>query len=213
MSVRSGRGRRIGLAGLALVVGAAVAVGLSTTPPGTPPAYAGHRPEPADSGYVSHTESVFVAVPSAQDRAWGDAPGRDLGDVVEAADGMPPVVATQPVRGDWDPAGDRTGDRRRVQFADGHFLAEEVLADTPERFRYVIWGFTGYQRFAVQYAVAEFAYTERPGGMQLTWTYSFRPTAALLRPFVAGFVDGTIAPMMRGTLAGMRSGAEGEVAR
>ena len=118
------------------------------------------------------------------------------------------MVSTHPLRGDWDPSGDRSGDRRRVQFADGHYLAEEVLVDSPERFRYQIWGFTGPQRVAVRYAVAEFSYAERAGGTELSWTYSFMPTSGLTRPLVAGYVDDTIATMMSRTLDGIRSGAE-----
>jgi hypothetical protein len=177
-------------------------------PPGTPPAYDGPRPEPQADGYVSRTESVFVAVPPERYRAWSDA--QDLSDVVAPpADGLSPVVGTTPLRGDWDPTGDRTGDRRRVTFADGHHLAEEVLVDTDTRFRYLIWGFTAPQRFAVQHGVAEFVTTPAPGGTTVTWTYSFLPTAAPLTPFVRGFVEDTMGPMMRGTLAGLKAGAEG----
>ena len=152
-------------------------------------------------------------MPPTQFIAWVNQPGRDLNDIVEAGEGMPAVVRTVPLRGDWDPNGDRTGDRRRVEFADGHYLAEEVLADTPERFRYMIWGFTSYQRVAVRYAVAEFTYAERDGGTELSWTYSFLPTNPLLRPFVQSFVDNTIASMMSGTLESMRAGAERDLAQ
>ncbi|WP_181783878.1 SRPBCC family protein [Pseudonocardia pini] len=176
-------------------------------PPAVPPAYDGPRPDPVADGYVSHTESVFVAVSPARYRAW--VGGRDLSDVVAPPEGgLAAVVATTPLRGDWDPARDRSGDRRRVTFADGHHLAEEVLVDTPERFRYLIWGFTAPQRFAVAHGTAEFTYTAAPGGMTLSWTYSFLPSNGLVAPFVRGFVADTIAPMMRGTLEGMRVGAE-----
>jgi hypothetical protein len=181
------------------------------TPPGTPPEYAGERPEPAASGYVSHTDSTFVPVPRAEFLAWVNA--RDLGDIVEPGEGLSPVVATTPLRGHWDPDRDRTGDRRRVQFADGQYLAEEVLADTPDHFRYMIWGFTGPQRLAVRHAVAEFTYADRDGGTDLRWTYSFLPTSPLTRPFVTNFVGSTMASMMSATLEGMRSGAERDLAR
>lgn len=193
---------------LAVVLAAAVPV---FTPPAAPPAYPGPRPEPVGSGYVSHTAAVSVGVPRAEFLAWVN--GRDLGDIVAPADGLSPVVGTTPLRGDWDPARDRTGDRRRVQFADGHHLAEEVLADTPDRFRYIIWGFTGPQRLAVRHAVAEFAYADRPGGTDVRWTYSFLPTNPLARPFVTRFVGSTMAPMMSATLEGMRAGAERELRR
>ena len=49
-------------------------------------------------------------------------------------------------------------------------------------------------------------------GTRLTWTYSLLPTLPVLRPSVQGFMDGTMSPMMRATLAGMRDGAEARAA-
>jgi hypothetical protein len=177
----------------------------------TPPEYPGDRPQPATSGYVSHTATTFAAVPRTAFLAWAN--GRELGDLVEPREGMSAVTGTVPLRGHWDPGRDRTGNRRRVEFADGTHLAEEVLADTPDRFRYMIWGFTGPQRFAVRYAVAEFTYTERDGGTDVRWTYSFHPTSPLTRPFVAAFVRRTMRSTMSATLEGMRSGAERDLVR
>lgn len=185
----------------------AVSISWLLAPPTVPPPYGGSRPEPVADGYVSRTESVFIAVPPDRFRAWVD--GRDLSDVVAAPEGgLSPVVAATPLRGDWDPTQDRTGDRRRVTFADGHHLAEEVLVDTPDRFQYLIWGFTAPQRFAVQHGLAEFDYAPTTGGMTLTWTYSFLPTSGLIAPFVNNFLSDTITPMMRSTLVGMKEGAE-----
>lgn len=214
-ATRGTRRRRVLTLSAACVLAAgALTIGAISfaAPPDTPPTYAGDRPEPASSGYIAHTESVFIAVPPKQFNSWVNAPGRELGDIVDASEGLPPVVGTQPLRGDWNPAEDRTGDRRRVQFADGHYLAEEVLVDTPERFRYMIWGFTSYQRLAVRHAVAEFTYVERDAGTQLSWTYSFLPSTGIIRPLVSSFVERTIAPMMRGTLEGMRTGSERDLA-
>jgi polyketide cyclase/dehydrase/lipid transport protein len=177
----------------------------------TPPEYAGERPEPATSGYVSNTASAFIAAPRAEFLTWVN--GRDLADLVEPGKGMSAVAGTTPLRGHWDPGRDRTGNRRRVHFADGHYLAEEVLVDTPDRFGYMIWGFTGAQRFAVRYAVAEFTYADRAAGTDVRWTYSFLPTSPLTRPFVTAFVRRTMTSMMNATLAGMRSGAERDLVR
>jgi polyketide cyclase/dehydrase/lipid transport protein len=180
-------------------------------PPRTPPEFAGERPEPATSGYVSHTATLSMPVPRTQFLAWTN--GRELGELVEPGRGMSRVTGTTPLRGHWDPARDRTGNRRRVHFADGHYLAEEVLADTADRFRYMIWGFTAPQRIAVRYAVAEFTYTDRDGGTDVHWTYSFLPTGPLTRPFVSAFVGRTMASMMGATLEGMRSGVERDLVR
>ncbi|WP_125777405.1 SRPBCC family protein [Antribacter gilvus] len=194
-----------------LAVAGTTAVTWAAAPPSNPPGYAGPRPEPATApdGYVTLTEEVEVSVRPDEFLTWVKAPSQDLGDLVEAGDDATRVVRTEHLIGTWDPASDRSGDRRRVEFATGHFLAEEVLADTPSRFRYVTWGFTDLrQRVAVHYAVAEFAYAPTPAGTRITWTYSFMPTADVLRPLVAQTVRGTVDTMMRGTLDAWKAGAE-----
>jgi hypothetical protein len=195
---------------LAVTVLAGVLVARELTPP-QPPAYDGDAPEPAADGYVQARHSVLIAAPPDAVWAWANDPGLDLADVVDFDGGFPAVTATHPLIGDWVP-GRREGDRRRVGFADGHYLAEQVLVDTPETFRYMIWGFTSPQRFVVRHGVAEFSYEAEGDGTRLTWTYSLLPTLPILRPAVQGFVDGTMSPMMRGTLAGMRDGAEATAA-
>jgi hypothetical protein len=188
------------------VAGAVVMIRFAA-PPGTPSEYSGPRPEPAAEGYIAHQESVVVDVPAARLRTVLD--GLDLSNVIEQTADLPRVARTHPLRGRWDPGSDRTGDRRRVELSDGHTLAEEVLVDTDDTFRYMIWGFTtSPQRFAVAHAIGEFRYEPMGEQTRLFWTYSFLPSVGLVRPFVQNFVDGPWTSMMTATIAGMREAAE-----
>lgn len=198
--------RTLAIGGVALAL-LGVAAWRLTAPPATPPAYAGARPEPREDGYVATTHSVFIAAPPAQVWAWSNDPGRTLEDIVQFDSGFPAVAGTEALVGNWAP-GEREGDRRRVRFADGHYLAEEVLVDTPTTFRYLIWGFTSMQRFAVQHGLAEFSYEPEADGTRLTWTYSLLPRLGVARPFVESFAETTMAPMMTATLSAMRDGIE-----
>lgn len=186
------------------------AVWFAVRPPSTPPAYTGPAPRLLPEGYVSRTHSVLVDASPERVWAWLNAPDLRLEDLVDTGAGFPPVTGTVALQGDWVP-GQREGDRRRVQFADGHLLAEQVLDDTPARFRYVIWGFTGPQRFLVDHGTAEFTYTAEGAGTRIAWTYSFSPHTSLLRPVVGRFLDTTMSPLMEGTLLGMERGIEGTV--
>ncbi|QVQ54525.1 SRPBCC family protein [Spiractinospora alimapuensis] len=159
---------------------------------------------------MSATHSVVIDAPRDAVHRWNNEPDRDLGDLIEASDDFPQVVGTEIIWGEWDPEGDRSGDRRRVLFADGHSLAEEVLVDSSERFRYVIWGFTDFRRLAVDHGTAEFVFEDQGDQTRVTWTYQLRPTTPLVRPFVADFMTTTMSAMMTDTLEAMRTGVEAE---
>jgi len=156
---------------------------------------------------VSVTHAIQINASPEQVRAWNDDPNRTLEDIVKFDSNFPAVVDTEPLIGDWIP-GSRVGNRRRVRFTDGNYLAEEVLDDSPELFRYLIWGFTSQQRLAVQLGLAEFRFIDKAGGTQLEWTYSFLPTLSILRPFVRRFLKTVMTPMMVATLQAMRDGVE-----
>lgn len=177
-------------------------------PPSTPPAYAESAPEVSEEGLVSVSHTVVIDAPREAVMRWNSRPDLDLSEMIQAADGFPVVVGTEPLVGDWDPDGDRSGDRRRVEFADGHFLAEEVLVDSGGVFRYAIWGFTDARRLAVRHGVAQFEFVDHGERTGVTWTYSLAPTATVTRPFVADFLTGPMSDMMRGTLEAMRAGVE-----
>ena len=100
------------------------------------------------------------------------------------------------------------GNRRRVRFTDGNYVAEEVLNDSPDLFRYMIWGFTNIQRLAIRHGLAEFRFVAQGGGTRLEWTYSFMPTFSILRPLVRRFLATVMTPMMTATLTAIRDGVE-----
>lgn len=171
----------------------------------SPPAYDGPRPDPYRPGYVSRAQAIRIAATPEQVLAWNAE--QSLEDAVDFESRFPAVVETEPLRGDWVP-GDRVGDRRRVRFSDGSFLAEEVLIDTPETFRYLIWGFTARLRFAVRQGRAEFRHLPDQCGTRVEWTYALLPTTPVLRPVVGQFLHRVMTPMMTTTLSGMRDGVE-----
>ncbi|WP_221583702.1 SRPBCC family protein [Microbacterium sp. G2-8] len=194
----------------AAVVAVAVVIQRAAAPPRRAPDFAGPAPRILDDGYISTTHSIDIAAPPAETRDLLSDPNLSLEDVIDFDGGFPPVESTEPLIGSWDP-GHREGDRRRVRFADGHYLAEQVITDDPAHFRYVIWGLTSPQRFVVRHGVAEFRYEARGDGTRLGWTYSLLPTTPLLAPALRWFVDGTMTPMMRATLDGMRAHVEGTI--
>lgn len=197
---------------LAAAVVATVGIMRFLAPPSEPPAYTDPAPALAEDGYITHTETVHIDLPREEFHAWVSQPDLELGDLMQGNDDLPQVVGTTPIVGDFDPAGDRTGDRRRVEFEDGHYLAEEVLEDSDETFRYMIWGFTGRQRLFVDHGTAQFEFADEDGGTRLTWTYSLQPTNGMVRPLLQNYVDGALATMMADTAAAMRDGAEAELA-
>lgn len=176
------------------------------TPPKTPPEYAGPCPEPAERGYVSRTDSVLVDVPRQRFVAWSNT--MELGDLLQGDNGLPGVVRTDTLRGNPDPEQDRTGYRRRIVLSDGHFTAEEILADQPTEFRYIVWGYTNFVGLLVDHAIGEFRFESLGDQTRVSWTYSFQPRSVVARPFLSRFVNTTWAGLMRDTLAAMRKGSE-----
>jgi hypothetical protein len=194
-------------AGLAIAaLGTTIGVRRFLAPPETPPSYAGSRPEPAEGGYVSHTESILIDAPVDEFVGW--VRGMGLEDLGLESDRTPNVVRTEVLRGTWDPDQDRAGHRRRVVLDDGHFAVEEVLVDDPDEFRYIVWGYTNYARLMIDHAVGDFTYVGRGNRTRLTWTYSFQPRSAIVQPFLSRFVRRTWAALMRNTLEAMRRGGE-----
>jgi hypothetical protein len=202
------------LLGLAVVLGAGVWAGVRQIlrPPRVPPRFEGPRPDPARQGYVSHTESTTIRVPREHYLRWVNSEEVDLSDLIQGSERLPRVVGTQVLRGSFELGDDRVSARRRVELSDGHFVAEEVLEDSPQRFRYMIWGFTSYQRLVIDHAVAEFLFEDRGEETKLTWTYLFHPRSPFLRQLVARFVNGVWVGLMRNALEGMRTGAEASLA-
>ena len=200
-----------GIAAIALV--AAVSIRQFLAPPSTAPDYDEPRPALAlaDDGYVTNTESIMIDLPREDVHSWVSNPELELEDFVDSGDDFPEIVGTDDIVGDFSDIGNRQDARRVVNFADGHFLAEEVISDSEENFRYMIWGFTSYQRLAVDHGVAEFKFIDHGDRSEIKWIYSLQPRNAIVRPAVNSFVEGALQTMMVDTLAGMKEGAESEL--
>lgn len=182
-------------------------------PAGAPrraPAYDGPTPPAAASGYVAHAEVRDVALAAARYRRWADdAP---LDDILGGDPHVPAVVGTTVLRGRWN----APGARRRIALADGHYAAEEVVAneelpDGSHLFRYVVFGYTSSVRAVLDHAVGEFRTVPLQEAVsRVEWTYRFHPRSALVRPAVARFVRRVWAPYMATVLTAMTERAARE---
>jgi polyketide cyclase/dehydrase/lipid transport protein len=170
--------------------------------PTEPPAFTGEKPTVASDGYVSHTEEIVVDVPIEVYRELSDKV--ELQDALEGTDGIPSVAGTETIKGTWsDP-----GARRRVSLDGGHFAAEEVLINTPDTFRYQVWGFTNYGKLVTDYAIGEFNIHEDDGKTHVRWTYSFHKNSLVSQLFLPNFVSNNWASFMRSSLNNTKTSVE-----
>jgi hypothetical protein len=106
-----------------------------------------------------------------------------------------------------------------VRLTDGAETTEQVLENTPERFRYQVWNYTTAAAKPIAYALGEFRFAPLDGGARTepAWTYAFRlrsdrfPGAlgALGRALMRmAFIDGAYAELMRTALAAIKGGLE-----
>lgn len=161
-------------------------------PPSTAPDFSGPKPEIADDGYITNSEKVIIDLPLDQYLEWVET--QLLEDALTGRNNVPSVVRTEIIQGSWN----EVGARRMIELSDGHYVVEEVLAkEDPRLFRYQVWGFTNFARFAVDYAIGEFLHEEIDGKTQITWTYSFHNRSALTSSFLENFVESTWAPYMQ----------------
>src|SRR5579859_2896026 len=100
-------------------------------PPKRPPAYDGEKPPVAQDGYVRHVEESIFNASLAQ---YSECMSRiSLEEILNGGGGGGiRVESTTVIKGVWN----EVGSRRRLNFAGGHYAAEEVLAnDEPRLFR------------------------------------------------------------------------------
>lgn len=194
---------------LAAVIGVIIVVALGINrllaPPATPPAYTGERPAVSDdqNSYISHIEEIVIDLPVEQYHEWSS--NTPLEAVLTETSGIPSVLRTEMIQGTWN----QVGARRRVVLNDGHFAAEEVLVnEQPGLFRYAVWGYTNYARFAVDYAVGEFQFEDVSGKTHIRWTYSFHKNSILSDIFLPNFVQSNWAAYMRNALQTMKHESE-----
>jgi hypothetical protein len=131
------------------------------------------RPDIAPlEGLLSHTEGKKVSQPLAEVMKGA---ARPLEEAIRPTKDLPGVSGT--FRLSNGPYG-TVGARRLVCLTDGSTAVEEVLLTESNgdsnRFRYVVWAYTGPKFRDVAYAVGEFVRTQpTPQTTQVDWTYRF----------------------------------------
>ncbi|TVR72246.1 MAG: hypothetical protein EA415_10175 [Sphaerobacteraceae bacterium] len=155
-------------------------------PPKTPPTFTGPRPDTNQSGYVARTDSTMVQAPVEALISWMHS--NPLEDWEIDAASVPRIVRTEPLKGTWDPSQSWVGARRRVVLENGHYAAEEIVADSNHQFKYVVWGTTNYASLLIDHAVGEFTFRDLGDQTLVNWTYSFMPRSFLTRLPVVWFV-------------------------
>jgi hypothetical protein len=190
---------------IAIVIAGVVGINRLLAPPSTPPPYTGERPIISDdpSSYVSHTEETVIDLPIDQYIEWSI--NTPLEAILPGGGAIPSVLRTEMIQGTWG----EVGARRRVVLSDGHYAAEEIIVnDPPHVFRYQVWDYTNYVRFAVDYAIGEFRTEEIEGQTHITWTYSFHRNSLLSDVFLPNFVDNDWAAYMCTVLQTMKRESE-----
>jgi hypothetical protein len=174
------------------------------------------KPPAIDSAapMISRTEVVAIDRPPAAVHD-GVVLGA-LEEVVLATKRLPGVAGVTPLTpGPWG----APGGRRIVRLTDGAETTEQVLENTPERFRYQVWNYTTAAAKPVAYALGEFRFAPLDGGArtELTWTYAFRLRSDRFPGNLGGlgrtlmkmaFIDSAYAELMRTALAAIKGKLE-----
>jgi hypothetical protein len=174
-------------------------------PPAAPPAFTDARPAVSDdpNSYVTQTEEIIIDLPIDQYNAWSNSV--ELEAILPGGSGIPSVVRTEMIKGTWN----NVGARRRVVLEDGHYTAEEVIAnEQPELFRYQVWNYTNFARFAVDYAIGEFRLEDLGDQTRVIWTYSYHKNSILSDLFLPSFVHNDWGAYMRTVLQTMKRESE-----
>jgi hypothetical protein len=159
---------------------------------------------------VSHTEQMDIGRGLA---VVMQAASRPLQEVIRPTKELPGVSGTFNLEGRFG----TPGSRRLVCLTDGSMAVEEVLHSEVnpdnQRFRYVVWSYTGRTFRAVDYAVGEFIYTQPASDKtHVNWTYRFALKSELgtidESRFRKSFLERDFAEWMRSVLELKRSTAE-----
>jgi hypothetical protein len=157
---------------------------------------------------LAHTEQMDIAVSLA---ALAQRPSRPLSEGIRPTRDLPGVSGTfNLTSGGYG----TPGARRLVCLTDGNFSVEEVLHteahSDSQRFRYVVWNYTGPKFRDVSYAVGEFIRTQpAPDTTRVNWTYRFALKEGRdPEGFRKSFLDSIFAEWMRSVMERGRANAE-----
>jgi hypothetical protein len=168
-----------------------------------PPAPPASQPEPTappaiqpDASMATYSASRVLEGEPAEVRQWLERV--QLVTLLPKTPDVPNIRSTSVVSGRWP----SEGAMRIVKLDDGHYVQERIISyNTPEAFRYQVWGFTNQAGNLVSYAVGELKYTlEGTGKTRLTWTYAMRPRYFFTRPLLDRFLKNSFGPFMEGGL-------------
>jgi hypothetical protein len=167
---------------------------------------------------VSHSEDIVIHRPL--DVVLDAESKLSLEKTIDANSSLPSVSGTYMLtKGAYG----SPGSRRLTCLTDGSSLVEEVLESGRDKnsghFRYVVWNYTTEQARPIVYGVGHFVTTDIGAGeTRKHWTYSFQLNRNRFPGYLGrmgdflfrvGFLDRQYAKMMRGTLAGLKAGIEG----
>ena len=167
---------------------------------------------------VSHSEDIVIRRPL--DVVLDTESKLSLEKTIDRNSSLPSVSGTYMLtQGDYG----SPGSRRLTCLTDGSSLVEEVLESGRDKnsghFRYVVWNYTTEQARPIVYGVGHFVTTDIGAeGTRKHWTYSFQLNRNRFPGYLGrmgdclfrvGFLDRQYAKMMRGTLAGLKAGIEG----
>ena len=194
---------------------------IAATVPCVPPPGFVDTPHPAVAPVeklVSHSEDIVIHRPL--DVVLDGESKLSLEKTIDRNSSLPSVSGTYMLtQGDYG----SPGSRRLTCLTDGSSLVEEVLESRRDKnsghFRYVVWNYTTEQARPIVYGVGDFVTTDIGAeGTRKHWTYSFQLNRDRFPGYLGrmgdflfrvGFLDRQYARMMRGTLAGLKAGIEG----
>lgn len=146
---------------------------------------------------------------------------KPLNEVVRPTTSLPGVAGDYPL----SPGGfGRPGSRRLVCLTDGSTTEEQSLESevgaTSYHFRYQVWNYTTEKARPIRYAVGDFHFAAIASDRtRIVWTYSFALDPQRFPGYLGAvgnflfrvtFLDRQYAELMRNTLAGYNTAAEGD---
>ncbi len=146
--------------------------------PDEPPALS-EAPMVASDGFLTAYVEETIPLELEELRAFMDE--NPLITFLQPTENISNPVASQVVEGEWP----QPGAVRWLRLADGHYVIERVLDNTPDFFKYQVFVFTNATGRGVEQIVGEQRFIKTDNGTRFEWTYNVKPTNAVTRFFVS----------------------------